>query len=135
MPQAKKPSQRQLRVAEEIRQLVAQALRTESVLIEGLKPSRLMITQAEISPDLASVLLRVRAVPPVSTTEQVALMNARKGAFRFKIGKSIRLRIVPDVRFAADADQEKINRVEQLLQAPRVQADVRKAVPKNDEES
>ena len=122
----KAPSQRQLRVAEEIKKLLAQMLIENNLFIQGLKAPYLMITEVQVAPDFGYTDIYMRAMAPVDTNEQVALLNEHKGAFRKKIGQNIRLRITPEVRFFADTRFEQDEHIEAILNSPRVKADLDK---------
>jgi ribosome-binding factor A len=122
----KPPSQRQLRVAEEIKKLLAKTLIENNLFIQGLKAPYLMITEVQIAPDFGYTDIYMRAMPPVNTDEQVALLNEHKGAFRKKIGQNVRLRITPEVRFFPDTRFEQDAHIESILNSPRVKADLDK---------
>ncbi len=124
--QKKAPSQRQLRVSEEIKKLIARMLIENNLFIKGLKAPYLMLTEVQVAPDFSYTTLFVRAMPPVNTDEQVMLLNDHKGAFRKAIGQNIRLRITPEVRFLPDTRFEQDERIEQILNSPRVKADLDK---------
>lgn len=129
---SKAPSQRQLRVAEEIKHVLAQMFVRDETFIEGLKTSYLMITETKISPDFSVATILVHAIGDVNTEEQVALLNAHKGVFRFQLGKKIRLRIVPDIRFFADTSFEEISHITDLINSDAVQNDVKKYQEENE---
>lgn len=124
--QKKAPSQRQLRVSEEIKKLIAKMLIENNLFIKGLKAPYLILTEVQVAPDFSYATLFVRAMPPVDTDEQVMLLNDHKGAFRKAIGQNIRLRITPEVRFLPDTRFEQDERIEQILNSPRVKADLDK---------
>ena len=126
MNQSKEPSQRQLRVAEEIRHVLGRLFMEDNLFIDGLKPAYVMITDVKIAPDMSYATILVRAIPPIDTDEQVLLLNEHKGKFRYHIGKSIRLRIVPDVVFRSDVRFEETKAMDDLLNNPKVRADVDK---------
>ena len=126
MTQKKEPSQRQLRVAEEIQHVLGRMLIEDNLFIAGLKPSYTMITGVKIAPDMSHASILVRAIPPVDTDEQVALLNENKGKFRYRLGKAIRLRIVPDIVFKSDVRFEETKEMDDLLNNPKVRADVEK---------
>ena len=126
MTQKKEPSQRQLRVAEEIRHVLGKIFLEDNLFIKGLKPAYDMITDVKIAPDLSYATVLIRAIDPIDTDEQVALLNEHKGKFRYQIGKSIRLRIVPDIVFHSDAQFEESKAMDDLLNNPNVRADVEK---------
>ena len=126
MSQNKEPTQRQLRVAEELRHVLGQMFIEDNLFIAGLKPAYTMITDVKIAPDMSYATILVRGIPPVDTDEQVALLNENKGKFRYRIGKMVRLRIVPDIVFKSDIRFEETKAMDDLLNNPKVRADVEK---------
>lgn len=122
----KAPSQRQLRVAEEIRHVLARMMSQNDLFIEGLKPSYIMITEVKISPDLAYASIFVRGIGDVDTAGQVALLNNHKGPFRKMVGKEVRLRIVPQLNFLQDNSFDEASHIADLLNNPIVKADLEK---------
>lgn len=123
---AKGPSQRQLRVSEEIRHVLARMLVQNDLFIEELRPSFLMITEVKISPDLSAATAYIRGIGEVDTQGQVKILNAHKGKFRFYVGKNIKLRIVPSISFKEDSSFETVAHIADLLNDPVVRADVEK---------
>ena len=117
-------SQRQLRVSESIRRLIGQMLIREDLFVKGLKPRALQITQATISPDLSYASVFVNGIGDIDVNEQIKLLNTHKGLFRYRIGKEIRLRIVPDIVFKKDTSFEVADHIEELLQTPHVKQDL-----------
>ena len=61
--QKKAPSQRQLRVSEEIKKLIAKMLIENNLFIKGLKAPYLMLTEVQVAPDFSYATLFVRAMP------------------------------------------------------------------------
>lgn len=125
---SKAPSQRQLRVAEELRHVIAKMLSQDEVFVEGLKPAYIMITQVTISPDLSYATAFVETIGDVNIDEQIALLNRHKGVFRYRIGKTVRLRIVPDIIFKSDTRFAVSQHINELLNTPQVRADVEKTI-------
>ena len=126
MSHSQEPSQRQKRVAEEIRHVLGQMFMEDNLFIAGLKPAYTMVTDVKIAPDMSYATVLVRSIPPVDTDEQVLLLNEHKGKFRHRIGKSVRLRIVPDIVFRSDVRFEETKAMDDLLNNPKVRADVEK---------
>ena len=126
MSQNKEPTQRQRRVAEEIQHVLGRMFTEDNLFIEGLKPAYTMVTAVKIAPDMSFATVLVRAIPPVDTDEQVTLLNAHKGKFRYRVGKSVRLRVVPDLVFKSDIRFEETEEMDALLNNPKVRADVEK---------
>lgn len=126
MAKNKAPSQRQLRVAEEIRHVLGRMLVQNDLFIDGLESSLIMVTEVQISPDLAYATVFVRGIGDIDTAEQVRLLNEHKGPFRYQVGRSVRLRIVPTLIFKEDSAFEESDHISALLNNPKVRADVEK---------
>ena len=102
MRSKKAPGERQLKVASEIQRVLGMMLIHNDLFINGLKPSYVMITDVDISPDLSFARIFIRAIEPVDSEQQVELLQAHKGLFRKEIGHKMMLRIVPDLDFVVD---------------------------------
>lgn len=124
--ETKGPSQRQLRVGEEIRHVLGRMFSQDNIFIDGLKPSFLMVTEVKIAPDFSFASVFIQGVGSIDTDEQIKLLNAHKGLFRYHVGKNVRLRIVPDLVFKSDAGFEESKYIDALLNDPRVRADIEK---------
>lgn len=129
----KAPSQRQLRVSEEIRHVLGRMMAQNDLFIEGLKPSYVMITEVKISPDLTYATVFIRGIGDVDTKAQVDILNAHKGPFRYHLGKQVRLRVVPNLVFKEDNSFDEASHITDLLNNPIVRADIEKY--KDDEPS
>ncbi len=121
---SKAPSQRQLRVSEEIRHILGRMLSQDELFIEGLKPSFLMVTQVSIAPDFSVASVFIQTIGDLDTDEQVALLNKHKGVFRYEVGKSVRLRVVPALVFKNDSRFEQASYINDILNSPKVRADL-----------
>ncbi len=122
------PSQRQLRVSEEIRHVIAKMLTQDELFIDGLHSAFVMVTKVTISPDLSYATAYIQTIGDTNIDEQVDLLNRHKGAFRYRIGRTVRLRIVPDIIFRSDASFEHSKYIDDLLNSPKVQADLKREV-------
>jgi len=123
---SKTPSQRQLRVAEEIRHVLGRMLSQDELFIDGLKPTFLMVTEVKIAPDFSVANVFIQAIGDLDTDDQVSLLNRHKGVFRYQVGKSVRLRIVPALVFKNDNRFEQASYINDLLNSPKVRADLEK---------
>ena len=122
----KAPTERQLRVSEEIKHLVSSALLTMEFYDEDLNPSMIMVTDVKVSPDFSWTTLYVHSIGKADEDAMVEVLNRHKGAFRKLIGDKIRLRITPDVRFRLDNRFEEAAKIDALFDNPIVKADIEK---------
>ena len=122
----KAPTQRQLRVAEEIRHIISDVLMKVDLFDADVIPSLVMVTQVEVSPDFSWATVFVRSIgnqDPKAVTQ--ALQN-HKSLFRKYIGQRLKVRITPDVRFRLDTSFDEMEKIENLLRQPEVQKDLKK---------
>ena len=126
MRSKKAPGERQLKVASEIQRVLGMMLIHNDLFINGLKPSYVMITDVDISPDLSFARIFIRAIEPVDSEQQVELLQAHNGLFRKEIGHKMMLRIVPDLDFVVDTRPDNARHIDELLNSPKVKADIEK---------
>ncbi len=120
----KGPSQRQLKVAEEIRHILAELLLREELFTLGLEKTFLMITRVNVSSDLSYAKVFFRSIGAGDACEIEQALNEHKGFFRKPLGQKMRLRITPDLAFKIDDSFDEAQRIEALLNRPDVRRDV-----------
>lgn len=134
MPQqqvSKPPSQRQLRVGEELRNALAQIFAKGETHVPVLDSSSITVSEVRISPDLKNATAYVM---PLAGGNKAAVFEALKentGRIRSLIGKRVVLRAVPRIVYKLDESYENANRINAILNTDRVKADVNK--PSDDE--
>jgi len=111
------PSQRQLRVAEQVRHMIAETLRRGHFHTEELfrLAQNITVTQVSLSPDLKNATAYVIALGGKDMVEILPALNEESYTFQKEIGHSLKLRFTPRVRFAEDKSFEKANRIETIL--------------------
>ena len=122
----KKATERQQRVAEEIRHLLSDTLVRGDFFVPGFQSSMVMVTDVRVSPDFSWATVFVRPIGSQSADEVARVLNEHKGFFRKVIGQKIRLRITPDVRFLVDESFDEAQKIEALFRDPKVKADIEK---------
>ena len=128
MPRKKEkaPTERQLRVSEEIRHVISDTLLRVDLYDEDVKPAMVMVTGVKVSPDFSWATIQVHAIGNADEEKMVDALNRHKGVFRKQIGDKIRLRITPDVRFCLDNRFDEMERINTLFDNPIVKEDVKK---------
>lgn len=109
-------SQRMARVAEEIREVLAEE-------VPRLKDPRLgfvTITGAKVTPDLrhAIVFYTVYGDEKARAGTRAALRHATKH-LRAIVGREVRLKFTPDLAFEEDQVEQEAGRIEELLREAR----------------
>jgi ribosome-binding factor A len=139
-PKAGTVSQRQLRAAELIRHALVEVLREEDIHDPALKDVSVTVTEVRLSPDLKHATCFVEPLgagvdsAPVAghVDEIIKALNAHAKFLRGVLGRRIDMRFTPDLRFRHDESFAAAERLNRLLDDPRVQADV--ARPDQDED-
>ena len=118
------PSQRQLRVGEELRHLLARIVGSGELRDPALKDAVITVTEVRISPDLKNATAFVMPLGGAHATEVVAALQRGAGFMRGLIGRELVLRHVPSLRFALDTSFDHASRIEALLHRPEVERDL-----------
>lgn len=77
------------------------------------------LTDVEVSRDLAYAKVYIAVLEIEQAPEIIRFLNEHSGKVRYELGKRIRLRLTPDVKFIHDTSSESGERIEQLLAAAR----------------
>ena len=131
-PKAGTVSQRQLRAAELIRHALVDVLREEDIHDPALKDVSVTVTEVRLSPDLKHATCFVEPLgagvdsAPVAghVDEIIKALNAHAKFLRGVLGRRIDMRFTPDLRFRHDESFAAAERLNRLLDDPRVQADI-----------
>lgn len=127
MNKNRQPSQRQLRVGEEIRHVMARILAEGEVRDPDVAGASITVTEARPSPDLRAVTLFVMPLGGGDIDKVVAGLNRAAAYLRGRLGKEVDLRFTPSLRFMADRSFDQADRVAALLGDKRVREDLERA--------
>ena len=118
------PSQRQLRVGEEVRHILAQVLGRGELRDPALAGRTITVTEVRISPDLKNA---TAFVLPLGGTETDAVMAGLKRSaphLRGLVAHEMRLRYAPQISFELDRSFDHAARIAELLHSPVVERDL-----------
>ena len=121
---AKPPTQRQLRVSEEIRHVLSTIFLRGQFRDPALSDARITVTEVRISPDLKNA---TAFVARLGRTDISALLPALKRVapwLRTQIAHEMKLRIAPQVSFQPDTTLDYAMHVDALLRQPDVARDL-----------
>lgn len=127
----KAPGQRQLRIGEEIRHVLASILERETFRDPALANVRLTVTEVRPSPDLRHA--RVYVVPLGGGDPKPILEGLKRVRpfLRRELASRLTTKFIPDLIFAADMSFDEAERIGRLLHRPEVARDLQ---PADDEE-
>ena len=126
MASQKEPSQRQLRVAQEIKRVITSVIERGDLRSEEIRSAFITLTEVRVSPDLKYVTAYVMTLNGKNLGIVLEMLNAEKGAFKKEIASKLQLRYTPDVTFRADDTFVEMERIEKLLKHPKVAQDLNK---------
>ncbi|CAA7617604.1 30S ribosome-binding factor RbfA [Magnetospirillum sp. SS-4] len=140
MPRGNKPpSQRQLRVGEELRHAIANIIERGEFRDPGLQDRAITVTEVRVSPDLHNATVFVVPLGGGDPTPILAGLKRAKAFLRHEISRSVQLRAVPDLWFQADTTFDEASRIDDILRSPVVRRDLGlddapPAAPDNDDD-
>ncbi len=120
----KAPSQRQLRVGEELRHALSHILGRGELRDPALADLNLTVTEVRLSPDLKSATAFVVPLGGGGLEAAVAALNRASGFFRSRLAQSVALRHAPRIAFAPDRSFDEAGRIDAILERPRVRRDL-----------
>ncbi len=126
----KPPSQRQLRVAEEVRHVLSGIFTRNEFRDPGLADVLITVTEVRMSPDLKHATAFVTRLGRTDIDQKLPALRHAAPYFRAQLAHEMRLRVAPDVSFQADTALEYAMHINQLLRAPEVAKDL--AAPEQD---
>jgi len=115
------PSQRQLRVGEELRHALARLLGRHEMRDPALKDATITVTEVRISPDLKNASAFVMPLGGAHATEILAALQRGAPYLRGLIAREVGLRYVPTLRFLLDTSFDHASRIDALLHRPDVE--------------
>lgn len=121
---AQPPSQRQLRVGEEMRHALAQLLRPGELRDPALHDISITVTEVRMSSDLRNATAFVVPLAGSRADEVMAGLERSTGFLKARIGRGLGLRFTPNLAFAFDRAFEHAERITRLLADPSVERDL-----------
>jgi ribosome-binding factor A len=107
-----KKTRRTSRVGENVRDALAQILRTD---LQGVDLGWVSISEVEVSPDLHYARVYMTGLKEEETKKAVEELRRLAGQIRHALGKRIHLRYTPELDFRYDETAMRALRVETLL--------------------
>jgi len=120
----KAPSQRQLRVGEEVRHILANVLERGEIRDPDVAGKVITVTEVSISPDLRNASVYVVEMGGGDVKALLTGLKRVATYFRHELSKKMNLRIVPTLHFHPDTSFDRASRIESLLALPEVRRDL-----------
>ena len=109
-------SQRQLRVGEELRHLISNALLRESFYDQIIENNTITVTEVNVSPDLKNAKVYIMPLGGENKLEVLDSLKKSNGRIKKLISSNINLRQIPKLQFKIDETFEYAKNIENILQ-------------------
>ena len=124
---ASAPSQRQLRVGEQVRHALSDLLQRGEVSDDLIERAVISISEVRMSPDLK---IATAFVAPLGASDEgavVAALNRHAKFVRGRISPQLRqMKYMPEFRFRLDTSYDNFSKIDALLKSPEVARDLDK---------
>ena len=114
-PSSSPPGQRQLRVGEELRHVIARLLERGSLRDPALTGASITVTELRLSPDLKNATAFVVPLGGKAGPEAVKALNHAQAYLRGLVAGEMRLRHAPRLNFVLDTSFDNASRIERIL--------------------
>ena len=118
------PSQRQLRVGEEVRHVLSALFRRGDFRDPALQTLNVTVTEVRLSPDLRNATVFVTPLGGEQLGDTVAALRRASAFLRGQVARDLQLRFAPNLSFEADVSFEVASRIDTLLNLPEVARDL-----------
>lgn len=120
----KPPSQRQLRVGEELRHALAAVLQRGDFHDPDLQGHLVTVSEVRISPDLKAATAFVAPLGGGDMEEMLAALRRAAPYLRGQIVRAVNLRFAPTLSFEPDTSFDYAGRIDAILHSPDVARDL-----------
>ena len=118
------PSQRQLRVAEEIRHVLAGLFERRDFRDPDLAAAQITVTEVRMSPDMKHATVFVARLGRSDVEALLPVLKRAAPFLRGQVAHAVQLRYAPDLSFQPDHALEYATKIDRLLHAPEVARDL-----------
>ena len=108
-------SQRQLKVGEELRHLISNALLRGNFYDEYIENNNITITEVNVSPDLKNAKVYVMPLGGQNKLNVLHSLNKFSGRLKKSISSNINLRQIPKLIFKIDETFENAKKIDDIL--------------------
>jgi len=122
---ARAPSQRQLRVGEEIRHALAATLLRGDLRDPVLKDASITVAEVRVSPDMRNATAFILPLGGEQSAEVLEALKRAAPFLRAQVAHAVRLRFAPALSFELDTSFDYAERIGRLLQSETVARDLR----------
>jgi ribosome-binding factor A len=120
------PTQRQLRVAEEIRHVLSEVFTRAEFRDPELAAAHITVTEVRIAPDLKRATAFISRLGRSDVDALLPSLQRATPYLRGQVAKALRLRSAPDLVFQPDHALDYAMKIEELMHRPEIARDLEK---------
>ena len=124
MKKNRQPTQRQLRVGEEMRHALVAVLERNELRDPMLCDRVITVSEVRMGRDLRSAIVFVAPLGGDDAEAIVAALERASSFLRASVAKTVRLRYMPSLRFEYDHSFDQADRIDALLRRPSIARDL-----------
>ncbi|MGD8325956.1 MAG: 30S ribosome-binding factor RbfA [Sphingomonadales bacterium] len=118
------PSLRLLRVGESIRQVISEVLFRGDLHAPELDSLSVTVSEVRCSPDLRHATAFIMPLGGKDREESINALNRLAGPIAREVGKRVRLKYTPRLRFRLDESFDEAGHIDAILRSPKVAQDL-----------
>ena len=121
---AEQHSVRVLKVGERVRHILSELLARQEVHDERVSAANIAVTEVRMTPDLRNATAYVKPLLGKGEDEIVDALRRNTAYLQREVAKRLGLKFAPKLKFRADESFEEADRIEKLLNDPKVARDL-----------
>ncbi|MBU0584550.1 MAG: 30S ribosome-binding factor RbfA [Alphaproteobacteria bacterium] len=119
------PSQRQLRVGEQVRHALSETLQRGEIIDPLIETTVISISEVRMSPDLKIATAFISPLGAPHPDAVVDALNKHAKFVRGRVSHALRqMKYMPEFRFRLDTSFDNFSRINELLKSPEVARDL-----------
>lgn len=124
----REPSQRQLRVGQEIKRILAGLIQRGEIRNLEVLDTIVTITEVDVSPDMKYANVYIMTLNDINLKEALAALQLAANYLRKQVSSKLTLRSTPEFTFKIDESFDEVDKIERLLRDPKVAKDLQEEV-------
>lgn len=117
---AKGPSQRQLRVGEQLRHIIAETMARGHFQNEALLDAHVTVAEVRVTPDLKQAKVFVMSLGGQDMEAILPALNAESSIFQKDIGRQLNMKFTPKVHFLRDESFDEAQKIDEILRSVHI---------------
>lgn len=119
------PSQRQLRVGEQVRHALSEMLQRGEVRDDLIETTVISVSEVRMSPDLRIATAFVSPLGARDDQSVIDALNCNARFIRGRMSPALRqMKYMPEFRFRLDTSYDNMSKIDELLRSPEVKRDL-----------